>query len=172
MIHEVSRAGQETSKIIKVSDEIAFQTNMLALNAAIEAARAGKYGAGFAVVSEEVRNLAVQARKASENTSYLIEKILNQVSSGKSLVTGTDEAFSEVSVSSVNIDKLIGEIASALNEQTLCIDNISKAIAGVNQITQQNTAYTQVSVSFSETMNIQAELMNHLISTLGDMLGE
>ncbi len=169
---DISRAGQETSRIIKISNEIAFQTNMLALNAAVEAARAGESGAGFAVVSGEVRNLAVQAKKASENTSYLIEKILNQVSGGKSLVTETDEAFSEVSVSSANIDKLIGEIASALNEQTLCIDNISKAIAEVNQITQQNTAYTQVSVSFSETMNIQAELMNHLVSTLGDMLGE
>ncbi len=169
---DISEAGQETSKIIKVSDEIAFQTNMLALNAAVEAVRAGEYGAGFAIVSGEVRNLAVRAKKASENTSYLIEKILNQVNGGKSLVIRTDDAFSEVSVSSVNIDKLIGEIASALNDQTRYIDNISKAIAEVNQITQQNTAYTQESVSFSETMNIQAENMNHLVSMLGNMVGE
>lgn len=98
--------------------------------------------------------------------------MLNQISGEKGLVSETDEAFSEISANSVSIDKLIGEIASALNEQTRHVDQISKAVADMNQITQQNAAYTQESVSFSEIMNNQAEKMNHLVSRLGDMVGE
>ncbi len=96
----ISQASEETSKIIKTIDEIAFQTNLLALNAAVEAARAGEAGAGFAVVADEVRNLAMRAADAAKNTADLIEGTVKKVSDGSDLVTKTNDAFTLVAGSS------------------------------------------------------------------------
>jgi methyl-accepting chemotaxis protein len=168
---EIIAASEETSKIIKTIDEIAFQTNLLALNAAVEAARAGEAGAGFAVVAEEVRNLAMRAADAAKNTSVLIEGTVKKIKDGSNLVIKTNEAFAEVSVSSSKIGELVGEIAAASQEQAQGIDQINKAVAEMDKVTQQTAANAEESASASEEMNAQAEQMKHISSELLNIIG-
>ena len=158
-MEEISKASEETSKIIKTIDEIAFQTNLLALNAAVEAARAGEAGAGFAVVANEVRNLAMRAAEAAKNTPALIEGTVKKVKEGSELVERTNEAFSEVSKSAAKVADLVSEIAAASSEQAQGIDQINKAVAEMDKVTQQNAANAEESASASEEMNAQAEQM-------------
>jgi len=137
---EISAVSEQTVKIIKTIDEIAFQTNLLALNAAVEAARAGEAGAGFAVVADEVRNLAMRAAEAARNTSALMEDIVRKIKNGEKLVNLTDEGFRELTESSTKIVGLIQEIAAASQEQAQGIDQINKAVADMNTLTQRNAA--------------------------------
>ena len=137
---EIASASEQTQKIIKSIDEVAFQTNLLALNAAVEAARAGEAGAGFAVVADEVRNLAMRATDSAKNTATLIEDIVKKVKGGESLVTITNEVFSEVTASSTKVVELMGEIAAASQEQSQGIDQVNKAMTEMGQVTQQNAA--------------------------------
>ncbi|MBF0477375.1 MAG: MCP four helix bundle domain-containing protein [Deltaproteobacteria bacterium] len=139
-MEETSRASEETSKIIKTIDEIAFQTNLLALNAAVEAARAGEVGAGFAVVANEVRSLAMRAAEAARNTSALIENTRKKVTTGTELVTKTKEDFCNVATTSQKVGELIGEIAAASTEQAQGIGQINKAIVEVDTVTQRNAS--------------------------------
>ncbi|MCP4123621.1 MAG: methyl-accepting chemotaxis protein, partial [Bacteroidetes bacterium] len=117
-MEDISKASEETSKIIKTIDEIAFQTNLLALNAAVEAARAGEAGAGFAVVADEVRNLAMRAADAAKNTAELIEGTVKKVSDGSELVSTTNEAFGQVAESAAKVGDLVAEISEASKEQS------------------------------------------------------
>jgi methyl-accepting chemotaxis protein len=137
---EIATASEQTQKIIKNIDEIAFQTNLLALNAAVEAARAGEAGAGFAVVADEVRNLAMRATDSAKNTASLIEDIVKKVRGGETLVTITNEVFREVTASSTKVVELMGEIAAASQEQSQGIDQVNRAMGEMNQVTQQNAA--------------------------------
>lgn len=137
---EITAASEQTQKIVKTIDEIAFQTNLLALNAAVEAARAGEAGAGFAVVAEEVRNLALRAADSARNSSTLMENIVAKVRKGENLVTVTCNAFREVTDSSAKVVGLMGEIARATQEQSQGIDQINRAILDMNQTTQENAA--------------------------------
>ena len=137
---EIAQASAETQKIVKTIDEIAFQTNLLALNAAVEAARAGEAGAGFAVVADEVRNLAMRAAEAAKNTSGLMEDIVRKVKNGEKLVGVTNGAFGEIKDSSLKVVNLIGEIAAASQEQSQGIEQVNKAVAQMNSVTQQNAA--------------------------------
>lgn len=139
-MREMSRTNDETSKIIKVIDEIAFQTNLLALNAAVEAARAGEAGQGFAVVADEVRNLAQRAAEAAKNTAALIEGAVDKVNEGTSLVTRTNEAFGKVAESSRIIGQLVGEIAAASGEQSQGIDQVNTTIGEMDKVVQRNAA--------------------------------
>jgi methyl-accepting chemotaxis protein len=137
---EIAVASEQTQKIIKSIDEVAFQTNLLALNAAVEAARAGEAGAGFAVVADEVRNLAMRATDSAKNTASLIEDIVKKVRGGESLVTVTNEVFSEVTASSTKVVELMGEIAAASQEQSQGIDQVNRAMTEMNHVTQQTAA--------------------------------
>ncbi|RLC01880.1 MAG: hypothetical protein DRI57_30615, partial [Deltaproteobacteria bacterium] len=111
-IENLSKTSEETRKIIKTIDEIAFQTNLLSLNAAVEAARAGKAGAGFAVVANEVRNLALRAADGAKNTAAMIESTLQEIKDGSELVTKTNKAFAKVAASAKKVSELVDEITA------------------------------------------------------------
>jgi methyl-accepting chemotaxis protein len=163
---DISKASEETSKIIKTIDEIAFQTNLLALNAAVEAARAGEAGAGFAVVADEVRNLAMRAAEAAKNTAQLIEGTVKKVNDGSQLVTATNEAFTKVAQSSAKVGDLIAEISAASREQSGGIDQVNVAITEMDKVVQQNAANAEESASAAEEMNAQAEQLREYVNDL------
>jgi len=163
---DISEASEETQKIVKTIDEIAFQTNLLALNAAVEAARAGEAGAGFAVVADEVRNLAMRAADAAKNTSGMIEGTVKKIKDGSDLVTTTNEAFTEVATSASKVGELVGEIAAASNEQAQGIEQVNRAVAEMDKVTQQNAANAEESAGASEEMRGQAEQMKDVIAEL------
>jgi hypothetical protein len=131
---DISRASEETSKILKTIDEIAFQTNLLALNAAVEAARAGEAGAGFAVVADEVRNLAMRSAEAAKNTSILIEDIIQRIRQGSDLVTKTNNTFTKVSESVTQTINFVDEIAKSSSTQARGIDDINKIAAEIDSL--------------------------------------
>jgi len=138
----------------------------LALNAAVEAARAGEAGAGFAVVADEVRNLAMRAAEAAKNTSGLIEGTVKRINEGSELVDRTNEAFSEVTTSSIKAAELVEEIAAASNEQAQGIEQINSAVTDMDKVTQQNAASAEESASASEQMNAQAEEMKMMVERM------
>jgi len=168
---EVSMASEETAKIIKTIDEIAFQTNLLALNAAVEAARAGEAGAGFAVVADEVRSLAMRAADAAKNTANLIEGTVVKVKQGANLVEKTGGAFSQVNNSTGKVKGLVAEIAAASTEQAQGVDQINKAVNEMNAVTQQVAANAEESASASEELNAQAEQMKEYVFQLAEIVG-
>ena len=163
---DISQASEETSKIIKTIDEIAFQTNLLALNAAVEAARAGEAGAGFAVVADEVRNLAMRAAEAAKNTGVLIEGSVQKIKIGSDIVTKTNDAFGEVSQSAARVGELVAEISAASTEQAQGIDQVNTAVAEMDKVVQNNAASAEESASAAEEMNAQAEQMKSMIEGL------
>ncbi len=168
---QIAAASEETSKIIKTIDEIAFQTNLLALNAAVEAARAGEAGAGFAVVADEVRNLAMRAADAARNTSELIESTVKKVEDGSALVGETNTAFSRVADDVGKVGNLVSEISAASNEQSQGISQINRAVTEMDKVTQQNAANAEESASASEEMNAQATQMKSNVDHLMILVG-
>ena len=140
---EIAQASEQTQKIVKTIDEIAFQTNLLALNAAVEAARAGESGAGFAVVADEVRNLAMRATDAAKNTSHSIGDIVGKIKSGAEMVTLSNDAFQQASAGSRRVVGLISHIAASSQEQSRGIEQLNKSVAEMNKVTQQNAACAQ-----------------------------
>jgi len=168
---EISRASEETQKIIKTIDEVAFQTNLLALNAAVEAARAGEAGAGFAVVADEVRNLAKRAAEAAKNTAVLIEATVKTVHEGAGLVAKTNGEFGRVSQSVSKVGELVDEIAAASQEQAQGIDQVNKAVAEMDKVIQQNAANAEESAAASKEMTSRAEQMKEFVDDLGALVG-
>jgi methyl-accepting chemotaxis protein len=170
-IVEITKTSEETGRIIKTIDEIAFQTNLLALNAAVEAARAGEAGAGFAVVANEVRNLALRAAEAAKNTTKLVDNTIKAVKNGNELTRMTQEAFKENIAISGKIGQLVDEIATASQEQALGIAQMNTAVAEMDKVTQQSAANAEESASASEELNAQAKQMKIYVEELSAVVG-
>ena len=162
----IRKASEETGKIIKTIDEIAFQTNLLALNAAVEAARAGEAGAGFAVVASEVRNLAMRAADSAKMTATLIETTTARVREGTALVGKTNDAFAELNRNAEKVSGLVAEIAAASQEQARGIGQVGSAIVEMDKVVQQTAANAEESASASEELNAQAGQMQAVAETL------
>ncbi len=169
-MEEISGASLKISQIIKEIDAIAFQTNLLALNAAVEAARAGENGAGFAVVAEEVRNLAKRSAAAAASTQELIKNAISKTGAGVSLVNQTEDNFKKMVQSFEQSVNLIREIAEASADQRISLTEVSTAISQIDIITQENAAKAQDSAENSENMEGQVEKMRDVSSNLLQIL--
>ncbi len=168
---EITRSSEETSRVVKNIDDIAFQTNLLALNAAIEAARAGEAGAGFAVVADEVRTLALRSAQAARNTGSIIERTLTSIRTGAEMAGRTGEEFRKVMDKTAKVEELVGEIAAASHEQAEGIRQVSLAVTEMDQTTQQNAASAEESAGASESMKALAIHLNRLVKHLAVLTG-
>jgi len=155
-MEQITASSQKISRIIKTIDEIAFQTNLLALNAAVEAARAGEHGLGFAVVAEEVKNLAERSAGAAKEITGIIEASIDQVKAGTEVANKTKESFTEILNGIKKTSDLIGEIAISAKEQAEGMNQIATAMGSVDQITQQNASASEEPAAAAEELNAQA----------------
>ena len=168
---DITAASEQTQKIVKTIDEIAFQTNLLALNAAVEAARAGEAGAGFAVVADEVRNLAMRAAEAAKDTSVMIDSTVTKVQGGTALVTETNELFYMASKASERVGTLISEIATASGEQASEIGQVSHTIGDMEQLTQGLAATSEESASATMSLTGQITELEQVVTGLMALIG-
>ena len=163
---EIKRSSDQIAKIIKVIDEIAFQTNILALNAAIEAARAGESGMGFAVVAEEVRNLAQKSAQAAQETSAIIEANIDLSGQGVAAAERVRGVLTEITTHTRKVYELMAEISAVSQEQLQGVEQINISVAQVAMVTQQNAATAEESAAAAEEMNAQADGMKKMVYEL------
>lgn len=167
MLHsmqEINDASSSISKIIKVIDEIAFQTNILALNAAVEAARAGQHGKGFAVVAEEVRNLAARSANAAKETTAMIEGSVLKVQQGTKIADRTADALKSIVNDIEKVAVLVNDISMASTEQAAAITQINQGVVQVSQVIQTNSATSEESAAASEELSSQANMLKQQVS--------
>jgi methyl-accepting chemotaxis protein/methyl-accepting chemotaxis protein-1 (serine sensor receptor) len=170
-MNEINASSEKISRIIRVIDEIAFQTNILALNAAVEAARAGEAGMGFAVVADEVRNLAQRSAQAAKDTSALIEESIFRSQDGKVRLDEVANCVRKVVENASRIKILAGEVHVGSQEQARGIEQIAKAVAQMQRVTQSTAASAEESASAGEELNAQATGLNHAAKLLNELIG-
>jgi methyl-accepting chemotaxis protein len=170
-INRIKSSSDQTAKILKTIDEIAFQTNLLALNAAVEAARAGEAGKGFAVVAEEVRNLAQRSAEAAKNTATLIEEAQKNADSGVSVSSEVHEIFMGIGATADKVAQLVAEVAAASHEQAQGIEQVNTAVSQMDHVTQSNAANSEEAASAAEELSAQADQMREIIESLVRIVG-
>jgi methyl-accepting chemotaxis protein len=170
-IHKIKNSSDETAKILKTIDAIAFQTNLLALNAAVEAARAGESGKGFAVVAEEVRNLAQRSADAARNTAALIEGSQKDAEAGVAVSSEVAGVLEGIVGSARKVEQLIDEVSSASSEQTQGIGQINLAVAEMDKVVQNNAAASEEAAGASEELSAQAESLMTVVAELVSLVG-
>jgi len=170
-IQRIKGSSDQTAKIVRTIDEIAFQTNLLALNAAVEAARAGEAGKGFAVVAEEVRNLAQRSAEAAKNTSALIEESQRNADHGVNVSEEVGASLQNIAEIATKVNQVVAEVSSASEEQSRGIDQINAAMSQMDRITQQIAASSEETASSSEELSGQANEMQSAMRDLAELIG-
>jgi len=161
---EIADSSQQIAHITSVIDSIAFQTNILALNAAVEAARAGEQGRGFAVVAGEVRTLASRSAQAAKEIKALIENSVSRVNTGSGQVSEAGDTMKEIVAAVTRVTDIMGEIASASDEQSRGIEQVSLAVSQMDSVTQQNAALVQESATAAAALEDQAEQLRQAVA--------